>query len=147
MSEKIEYTINEQSSAVQAHLSIEQNVIQRMAGNSASCKAWCVTLISAILVVVADKNKPTLAYLAVMPTLVFFILDAYYLGLEKRFRNSYREFLRKLHEKRITPDDLFEIKPIGSQIKSLLESMVSFSILPFYGGLIFTILMIKWVVI
>ncbi len=147
MSQDTPQPISEESSAVQAHLTIEQSVIQRMAGNSASCKAWCVTLVSAILVVIADKNKPSLAYLAVLPTLVFFVLDAYYLGLERMFRNSYRDFLKKLHEKSVMPDDLFVIKPIGDQFKILLESMLSFSILPFYGGLLFTILMIKWIVI
>ena len=48
----------EESPAIQAHLGIAQSVIQRMAANSASCKAWCIGLVSAILVVVADKNSP-----------------------------------------------------------------------------------------
>lgn len=140
-------SIREDSPAVRAHLTIEQSVIQRMAGNSASCKSWCVTLVSAILVVIADKDKPALAYLGVLPTLVFFVLDAYYLGLERMFRNSNMDFLKKLHEKRIMPDDLFIIKPIGDQTRILLESMLSFSVLHFYGGLLLTILMIKWIVI
>ena len=57
------------------------------------------------------------------------------------------DFLKKLHEKRIMPDDLFIIKPIGDQTRILLESMLSFSVLHFYGGLLLTILMIKWIVI
>ena len=39
-----------ESSAVQAHLTIMQGVIQRMAENSRSCKVWCVTLVAATLV-------------------------------------------------------------------------------------------------
>jgi len=139
--------INESSSAVQAHLTIEQGVIQRMAENSSSCKAWCITLVSAILVVIADKENPTLAYLAIVPIILFFALDAYYLGLERMFRNSYRAFLKKLHEKKILPDDLFVIKPTGEQFTIFMESMISFSILPFYAGLLFTVLIVRFVVI
>ena len=45
--------LNHESSAVQKHLEIMQGVIFRMAENSRSCKVWCVTLVSAILVLVA----------------------------------------------------------------------------------------------
>lgn len=83
----------EDSQAVQAHLGIMQDVIQRMASNSASCKTWCITLVSAILVVVADKGKPEYAWLALIPTVLFFALDAYYLALEKMFRLSYNNLL------------------------------------------------------
>ena len=40
------------STAVQAHLSIMQDVIRRMAGNSASCKNWCIVLVAALLALV-----------------------------------------------------------------------------------------------
>ena len=39
--------LNGESSAVQAHLTILQGVICRMAENSRSCKVWCVTLVAA----------------------------------------------------------------------------------------------------
>ena len=78
-----------ESSAVQKHLEIMQGVIQRMAENSRSCKVWCVTLVSAILVLVARTGKADHALIALAPTVLFYVLDAYYLGLERRFRNSY----------------------------------------------------------
>ena len=46
-----------ESSAVQAHLTIMQGVIQRMAENSRSCKVWCVTLVAAIMVLVARTGR------------------------------------------------------------------------------------------
>src|SRR2546426_12383360 len=87
----------EDSPAVQAHLSIAQSVIQRMATNSASSKAWCITLVSAILVIVANKDKPDYTWLAAIPTFLFLALDAYYLSLERGFRNSYNTFVGRLH--------------------------------------------------
>ncbi len=140
-------SISEASPAVQAHLSIEQSVIQRMATNSTSCKAWCITLVSAILVVIADKGKPNLAFLTVIPIVLFFTLDAYYLGLERMFRRSYKQFLKKLHAKKVMPDDLFVIIPTGDQVVTMLESMISFSILPFYGALLFMVIMVRWLVV
>jgi hypothetical protein len=41
-----------ESPAVHSYLGILQNVIGRMAADSGSCKTWCITLVSAIIVVV-----------------------------------------------------------------------------------------------
>ena len=72
--------LTEESASVQSHLQIMQNIIQRMATNSTSCKAWCITIVSAILVLIADKSKPELAWLALLPSFLFLSLDAYYLA-------------------------------------------------------------------
>ena len=90
--------LNEESSAVQCHLSILQGVVQRMADNSRSCKLWCITIVSATLVLLATNEPPDLVRLAVIPTIIFLILDTYYLALERRFRCSYSEFTNKLRK-------------------------------------------------
>ncbi len=126
----------ENSQAVQSHLSILQSVINRMAGNSSSAKAWCITIVSAVLVIVADKGKPQYAWIAVIPTVLFFVLDAYYLSLEKGFRNSYNKFIEKLHNQSISAEDLFVVSPKGGQIKLFFSSITSFSVWPFYLTLI-----------
>ena len=88
-------SLNEDPSSVQAHLTIMQGVIQRMAENSRSCKVWCVTLVAATLVLVARTGEPQHALIALVPTLLFLALDAYYLALERAFRNSYNTFLNQ----------------------------------------------------
>jgi hypothetical protein len=133
MSEVVEF--KENSQAVQSHLTILQSVIQRMANNSASSKAWCITLVSAILVIVADKGKPQYAWIAVIPTLLFFVLDAYYLALEKGFRNAYNSFIRKLHSEALSTADLFVVVPQGSMLGHFVRSILSFSVWPFYATL------------
>lgn len=127
-----------ESPAVQTHLSIIQNVIQRMASNSASCKTWCVTLVSAILVVVIDKNKSAYLLLALLPIFVFLILDVYYLSMEKGFRNSYNDFISKLARGTIHDIDLYSVLPTGKNLK--LESLKSYSILGFYFPLMIVVL-------
>lgn len=126
----------ENSQAVQLHLNILQSVINRMAGNSSSAKSWCITIVSAVLVIVADKGKPQYAWIAVIPTVLFFLLDIYYLALEKGFRDSYNEFVAKLHSQSILAEDLFVVSPKGGPIKLFFLSIISFSIWPFYLALI-----------
>ncbi len=127
--------LSEASPSVQAHLHIMQSVINRMASNSSSCKAWCITLVSAILVIVADKGKPNFAYIALLPTLLFLALDAYYLALEKSFRASYNDFVRKVHSGLAVPDDLFAVQPKGSESMHQRSALASFSVWGFYGTL------------
>src|ERR1035437_3852380 len=98
---------HETSGAVQAHLEMSQGLIQRMASNCASSKAWCITLVSAILVVAADMGKRDFAMLAAIPVLLFLARDTYYLALEIRFRTSYNRFIKKLHDGEIEADDLY----------------------------------------
>ena len=134
----------ENSQAVQSHLSILQSVMQRMASNSSSSKAWCITLVSAILVIVADgKGNSNHALIAIIPTFLFLILDAYYLGLEKGFRNSYNEFIGKLHRDEIDSTDLFAVVSKGSPTKLFFKSLISFSVWPFYLTLFFMIYLAK----
>lgn len=103
--------------------------------NSVQCKTWCVTLVSAILILITDKNRPTLVGIALYPILIFGALDAYYLGLEKQFRESYDAFVRKLHSETLTPDDLFHVAPKGNTTKYQIEALKSFAVWGFYLSL------------
>lgn len=137
----------ENSQAVQAHLGITQSVIQRMASNSASCKSWCITLVSAILVIVADKGNPQYSLIAVIPTVLFLILDTYYLALERMFRQSYNAFIEKLHSGKVVAPDLYAVVPSGSIFSTFFASLLSFSIWPFYLTLIGMVLIAKTIIL
>ena len=142
-----EETYKENSQAVQAHFGITQAVIQRMASNSASCKAWCIALVSAILVVVVDKGKPDYALLAFIPTFLFLVLDTYYLALEKMFRQSYNDFIEKLHQEKVVSHDLYAVMPSGKMLETFFASLISFSIWPFYIMLLVMIVIAQKVII
>lgn len=143
----INNSIDETSPSVQTHLGILQSVIQRMATNSSSSKAWCITIVSAILVIVADKSKPEFAWIATLPTFLFMCLDIYYLALEKGFRESYSSFVRKLHDGSISREDLYSVLPEGNQSMHQWESFKSFSVWGFYIGLFILIAITKNVVL
>ena len=138
--------INAESSAVQAHLSILQSIIQRMAENSRSCKVWCVTLVSAILVLVARTGEPRHALLALAPVALFLLLDAYYLALERAFRKSYDAFVAKLHKGDLAADDLYAVKPVGMGVRLVLDCLRSSSVWLFYPALIATIVL-AWLLV
>lgn len=137
--------IDPEAASIQTHLGIIQNVIQRMSTNSTNCKAWCVTLVAAVLVIIADKGKPDYAWIALLPTVVFFALDAYYLALEKGFRNSYNQFVSKLRAGSLTEHDLYSVMPVGNMSKLLFEAAKSFSVWGFYISLGVLIFITKWV--
>lgn len=139
--------IDPEAASIQTHLGILQNVIQRMAANSSASKAWCVTLVSAVLVIVAGKGKPDYAYIALLPTVVFAALDAYYLALEKAFRNSYNEFISKLHKRTITENDLYSVAPKGNMSSLQWSSLKSFSVWGFYLSLVVLIIITKYIAI
>ncbi|WP_292713515.1 hypothetical protein [Nostoc sp. JL34] len=137
------------SNAVQSYLNILQGIIMRMATNSANCKTWCVSLVSAILVVIADKNKPNYALIALIPIVLFFLLDCYYLGQERNFREIYNNFVKELHSGEVATDKLFVLKPPkGMNVVNLLfSSSLSFSVYPFYLTLVLTVIIARFIIL
>jgi hypothetical protein len=139
--------IKSDSESIQVHLTIMQGVIQRMAANSSSVKTWCVTLVSAVLVIVADKGKPQYAWIAMLPTIIFAALDIYYLALEKGFRKSYNSFIDKLHANSLEASDLYAVELSGGFVRLLFEASKSFSIWGFYVSMAILTIVTKKVAI
>lgn len=71
------------------HLEFIQNIINRMNSNSFQIKEWMVTIVSALLALYASSDNVTYIFVAIVPTLLFWYLDAYYLQLERKFRGLY----------------------------------------------------------
>jgi hypothetical protein len=104
-------TLDINDPAVQTHLSLLQGVINRMAGNSATCKTLCATLVSTVGAISYAGDSPGGMWIAVIPILLFFYLDAMYLSLEKGFRDTYNAFVLALHTGEVAQGELFKIKP------------------------------------
>ena len=138
-------TVAVESTAVQSYLTLLQGVINRMAADSSACKTWCIALVSAIVVIIADKERPQFVWISVIPIGLFLFLDAYYLGLEKRFRDHYNAFIQKLHGGSATIEDLFIVTPgrgLGVFLAATCKALVSLSVWPFYGllgGMLFIV--------
>ena len=136
------------SPSVQTSVTLLQGIISRMASNSASSKAWCITLISAIVVVVADKAQvcPDYVFVALIPALLFFLLDCFYLGVERELIKSYNVLITKLQDGSATPKDLFTVAlglGVWNTIRSMAKGMWSFSTSPFYLLMAATIVIVR----
>jgi hypothetical protein len=133
------------SAAAQKYLDFLQAVINRMAANSNGCKTWCISLVSAIIVIIADKAKPDYVWIAIIPIALFLFLDAYYLGLERGFRALYNTFISKLYAKNATDTDVYMLTP-NNDFCSTISACMSFSIWPFYGLLAVMLLITRiWI--
>ncbi len=73
------------------HLEFIQNVITRMNTNSFQIKGWNITIVSAILVIFASTNNNYFLLSAIFPSIIFWLLDAYYLMQERKFRGLYND--------------------------------------------------------
>lgn len=72
------------------YLEMLQSVISRMADNEFTLRKWSVGLGTGVIGYVASKDQhPVAAVLAIFPAAVFWILDAYYLALETKFRGLF----------------------------------------------------------
>ncbi len=106
--------LDPEESRIPTHLTIVQGVINRMADNSRWCKVWCVTLVSAALVLAARTDNPHHPLVALAPVVLFLILDAYYLGLERSYRWSYNGFVKHLHQGKLQAEQLYRVTKCGS---------------------------------
>ena len=141
------HILDRESSAVQTHMTILQGIIGRMGDNSRICKVWCVTLVYAILALVAFRGDANHIFIALLPTALFFLLDAYYLALERSFRGAYNDFVDKIREGRYAASDLYVMPPPESLARGTIRAMFkSFSTLPFYAFVAGTLLLAWWLI-
>ena len=134
------------SALIQAQLSVYQQIIQRMSGNSTQCKTYCVTVVSAILVIIANKTEANLVWISILPLLSFLVLDAYYLSLERGFRESYGQFIGRIGLEDFSITEALKIQPHANGKRYFIESIFSISVLPFYLGIMSFIFLAKIII-
>lgn len=89
------HSLNEND--IHLYLQMLQDTIKRMASNSSSCKNWMLTLITALLALMIGVDElREYVWLAILPVLMFWGLDFYYLLLENQYRKHETEFVRQL---------------------------------------------------
>jgi hypothetical protein len=138
-----------ESPAIIKHLEFYQSIISRMANNSASCKTWSITLTSALIVLSIDKSNISI-WISLIPILIFYFLDSFYLGLEREFRDSYNEFLVKLNTDAIEKKDIYKIviKPrnFWFHLWLSISNLFAYATFMFYAPIIAVIVILdKWI--
>ena len=148
------------------YLQMMQENISRMASNSANCKTWAVTIAAGLLAIGTGVEKLNgWLFISILPILVFWYLDTFYLHLERGMRNRQKDFINKaktlynlsdnssVQEKQLAEseykDALYKFAPIPSDkdvfhkgLVSTVDRLFSKSTAPFYGMLIAIVIII-----
>ena len=73
------------------HLEMIQAIITRMNTNSFQLKRLSITIVAALLAVYASTQKLDFILIAIFPPIIFWFLDAYYIQMERKFRELYKD--------------------------------------------------------
>jgi hypothetical protein len=127
------------------HLEFIQQAINRMASNLFLLKGWTVTLIAAMFALAAKESRDLYFLLAYFPTLMFWLLDGFFLSQERRFRSLY-DHVRKLDESAI--DFSMDTQPFKETPprNRWSRALVSPTLLIYYGILLVAMSLVWWLV-
>jgi hypothetical protein len=115
------------------HLEMLQQVISRMATNSFMLKGWSVTLVVGFFAVVDKTEIHKYGWVALIPIVLFWILDGYFLRQERLFRMHY-DFVRGNNSGDIV-DFSMNTQPYETEVNCVLKVMFSNTLFLFYLGL------------
>ena len=114
-------------SAAAEHVKMMQGIIARMARNSASCKQWCIAILTALLALAGkdgDSWNTQVLEIAIYPVILFYFLDCFYLGIEREMKKSQSEFLWKIRRNEDIDNELYLGGKIKSEITSEKENVI-----------------------
>lgn len=122
---------------VRLYLQMLQDIINRMAANSSNCKAWAITLFTAMAALfIGVEDIRQWIWIVLIPIALFYFLDAYYLGLENDFRDLEASFLRRLRSSEDCSASVYEFrltKADGEKRKNFKKGLKSNATWPMYS--------------
>ena len=138
----MKYSKEELKELMLKEVEIIQDIIKRMALNSFMIKGWTITLVALALLLKGSKYQVFIAYI---PLLVFWFLDAYFLWQERLYRRLYNWVIRHRLE---TDEHLLDMNAyrFKHEEQSKLRIMFSITLGWFYGS-IFILTLIYTIII
>ena len=114
------------------HLEFIQNVIDRLSTSAFLFKGWAITIAAGLAAVVSLGTKRDLIVVAIIATALFWLIDAFYLSVERCYRDLYEEVAKA------SPDSIdFSMKlkhPVNA--RRWLSAAFSRVLIPFYGAIL-----------
>lgn len=121
-----------------AHLGFIQDVINRMGNNSFLIKGWVIALVAAMFALSAKEANSKFGYLVILPVLVFWGYDGYFLYQERLYRWLYSKVADEtVTSAHYTMDALVVAKDKG--VGAVFSACLSKTLLPFYAGVIIAV--------
>jgi len=113
-----------------AHLQMLQDLIERMSATSGQIKVASTAMVTAVLSVATGVTNPNIALVALPVIILLAALDAYYLSLERGFRDKFNTL-------RVTSiEGLADFGMQPDNRPTLLTFLTSRSVWPFYASLL-----------
>jgi len=137
------YTREELKEFMLKEIDIVQDIIRRMASNSFMIKGWTVILVAVTLLLRGSEYHVFIAYI---PIIVFWYLDAYFLRLERLYRRLYNWIINNRLE---SGEYLFDMNyhRFEDQEQTTLRIMFSKTIVLFYGSIFFLTLIYTMIIL
>ena len=126
------------------HLEFIHNIITRMNTNSFQIKGMSVTIVSALMAIYAGTTNSVFVFLGIIPTLLFWFLDSYYLQQERKFRGVYNNVAGLKSDVEIKPYEMPIQKFKGGQY-SFCNVFFSKTILWLYFSILLLLVIIGMV--
>ena len=123
-----------------AHVNLLEGIITRLANNSASCKTWCLTLVAAIVGLAGATRSVAVVSIALLPVIIFGLLDAMYLAQERAYRELYAAIVSKFQRGLYTMVDVFDARAQWTGAH-FCRALASWSCYPVYCGLLIAYLL------
>ena len=121
------------------HLEFIQGVVNRLASDSFRLKGWAVVLIAALFVLLVGEGRIELAAIGIVPVLLFWGLDGYFLWQERLFRALY-DHVRGLEDHAV--DFSMNTRALRTGwSRTWLGAALSITLILFYGALIAAIVL------
>lgn len=149
MEEEIKKIKKEESVIV--YLEFLQNVISRMAGNSANIKALIAVIYTIfITILVGIRQYSEYWWIGLIIVFLGFAMDTYYLAFERMYRKKYNTFVKKLNEGKLDVKEIYNMNPKSTDLKYevlavMLEAVNSFSVTGFYILFIGITILLKFI--
>ena len=121
------------------HLEMIQAIITRMAGNLFLLKGWSVTLIVALFAIIGEGINTWSLLFSFGVLFIFWILDGYFLSMERCYRSLYDDVRKKKDEE---IDFSMDFRPFINGRNKWLRSIFSKTLVIFYGTLLFIMILV-----
>ena len=143
MSNKIDLKDPILNEHIRLHLQFIQNTIIRMNTNSFQIKVAAGTMIGAFIAFMFDKGKAFEPYASIALLVLiglFWCLDAYFLSLERNFRDIYKKITHKIRTDDMYMKDLYDMTLKEVTKKDIASAAKSISLKCFYGAFLFLLI-------
>ena len=130
------------------YLGFIQSVITRMGQNSFQSKSWCITIVAALAAILFNNSKDeqqsspcVVGMVGILSVLLFWLLDSYYLYLERGYRQLYKIAAGLVEGQTCAPYDM-EIPKEWLRGGRYVRAVFSKSVFPFYLAIIIAMVII-----